>query len=80
MDLGVEYRGRWNIIEIKLLRKNRTLATVREEGLGQIRRYRDRIDPTAPSYLIVFDRRPNKAGWEERLFWTQDGDVTVVGC
>jgi hypothetical protein len=80
MDLGVEYKGGWNVIEIKLLRKNRTLAAVQEEGLVQIRRYRERIDPAAASYLVIFDRRPDKAGWEERLFWTQAGDVTVVGC
>jgi hypothetical protein len=80
MDLGVEYRGGWNIIEIKLLRKNRTLAAVQEEGLAQIRRYREQIDPSAPCYLVIFDRRPDKAAWEDRLFWTQDGETTIIGC
>jgi hypothetical protein len=80
MDLGVEYGGAWNIIEIKLLRKNRTLAVVQEEGLVQIRRYRERLDPAASCYLVIFDRRPDRAGWAERLFWTKTGEVTVVGC
>jgi hypothetical protein len=31
-------------------------------------------------YLLIFDRRPEKGTWEERLFWTGDGDLTVLGC
>jgi hypothetical protein len=87
MDLAIEYQGAWNIIEIKLLRKNRTFESVREEGLKQIRQYRERIDPAASAYLVIFDRRPEKPGWKERLTWetgTADGggpgEVTVIGC
>ncbi|MDR0668440.1 MAG: PD-(D/E)XK nuclease domain-containing protein [Treponema sp.] len=80
MDLAVEFKGAWNIIEIKLARKNRSPAAAREEGLVQIRRYRDLIDPAAPCYLVIFDRRSGEADWEERLFWTREGDVTVIGC
>jgi hypothetical protein len=80
MDLAVEYSGAWNIIEIKLLRKNRTFASVKEEGIGQILQYRERIDPRAPCYLVIFDRRPDKPEWTERLSWEQDQDVAVVGC
>ena len=80
MDLAVEYGGAWSIIEIKALRKNRTFAAVKEEGLGQIRRYRERIDPAASCYLVIFDRRPDKPLWTERLLWDREGDVTVVGC
>jgi hypothetical protein len=80
MDLAVEYKGAWNIIEIKLLRKNKTFEKVREEGSRQILQYRERIDPSAPCYLVIFDRRPDKPDWAERLIWEQDRSVTVVGC
>jgi hypothetical protein len=59
MDLAIEYKGEWNIIEIKLLRKNKTFEGVKEEGIKQILQYRERIDPTAPCYLVIFDRRPD---------------------
>jgi hypothetical protein len=80
MDLAVEYNGAWNIIEIKLLRKNKSFESIKEEGLGQVLQYRERIDPTAPCYLVIFDRRPEKPEWKERLAWEHDNDVTVVGC
>jgi hypothetical protein len=80
MDLAVEYKGAWNIIEIKLLRKKQNFKSVKEEGVKQILQYRKRIDPAAPCYLVIFDRRPKKPGWAERLIWKDDHDVTVVGC
>ncbi|MDR1908993.1 MAG: PD-(D/E)XK nuclease domain-containing protein [Spirochaetaceae bacterium] len=89
LDLAVEYHDRWYIIEIKLVYSYDTPEAVRKEGLEQIRRYRDLIDPAAAAYLVIFDRRtpprggsppPDKPGWAERLTWTVDGDVTVVGC
>jgi len=46
MDLGIEYNQRWYIIEIKLLRDHDGAQTVREEGLEQIREYRDKISPS----------------------------------
>jgi hypothetical protein len=81
MDLGVEYRGSWNIIEIKLLRKNKNFDSVKEEGIRQILQYRERIDPAAPCYLVIFDRRPGKPEWAQRLSWeNSDKGVIVVGC
>jgi hypothetical protein len=82
MDLAVEYKGAWNIIEIKLLRKNKTFEAVQEEGSRQILQYRERIDPTAPCYLVIFDRRPEpeKPLWDERLKWIVGAAVTVLGC
>jgi hypothetical protein len=85
MDLAVEYKDAWNIIEIKLQRKNRSFDRVKEEGVKQILQYRERIDPTAPCYLVIFDRRPEKPDWADRLTWEQDrnnsyDNVTVVGC
>jgi hypothetical protein len=87
MDLAIEYKGAWNIIEIKLLRKGRTFDKVKDEGIKQILQYRERIDPKAPCYLVIFDRRPKKPGWAKRITWEGAGGnaghsntVTVVGC
>jgi hypothetical protein len=89
MDLAVEYKGAWDIIEIKLLRQGRAFEAVMAEGVKQILRYRDSFSPAplrsadgtpADCYLLIFDRRPDKCAWEQRLIWTRDGDVTVVGC
>jgi hypothetical protein len=80
MDLAVEYKGAWNIIEIKLLRRKQSFESVKKEGVSQILQYRERIDPTAPCYLVILDRRPEKPKWTERLTWEQDRDITVVGC
>jgi hypothetical protein len=83
MDLAIEYKSAWNIIEIKVLRKNRSFESVRKEGVNQILQYRERIDPSASAYLVIFDRRPEKLDWADRLTWEQDidnGNVTIVGC
>jgi hypothetical protein len=86
MDLAVEYRGAWDIIEIKLLRSAKSLEGLVEEGKRQVLRYRESFSPglaggkPAACYLLIFDRRPEKGTWEERLFWRRDGDLTVLGC
>jgi hypothetical protein len=82
MDLYVEYAGRGFIIEIKLIHAYDDPAIVLEEGLEQIVRYRDKMGGTAPSYLVIFDRRDpaKKAPWSERISWTQTDGITVVGC
>ncbi|MDR1331140.1 MAG: PD-(D/E)XK nuclease domain-containing protein [Tannerella sp.] len=84
MDLAVEYAGRCYIIEIKIIYSYDTPETVREEGLEQIQAYRDRIDASAPAYLVIFDRRPEskKLSWDERISWEVDGAdcVTVLRC
>jgi hypothetical protein len=84
MDLAVEYKGAWNIIEIKLLREKQSFETAKAEGIKQILQYRERIAPQAPCYLIIFDRRAATSGqppgWVERLTWEDAGEVTVVGC
>ena len=89
MDLAVEYKGEWNIIEIKLWRAKRTLEQVKAEGLKQVTRYRDTFVPPVGYhkhitgvYLVIFDRRPEdeKPPWDERISREQDGDVTVVKC
>ena len=89
MDLAVEYKGEWSIIEIKLLRKGQTFNGVKTQGLTQVTRYRDTfVPPTGYHknitgvYLIIFDRRPNnqKTPWNERITREVVGDVTVLGC
>ena len=82
MDLEIQFNGYRYIIEIKLIHYYDTSEIVREEGLEQIRGYRDRIDAGIPSYLLIFDRRPaaREKTWDERITWEQDGDVTVLGC
>ena len=82
MDLCIDYKGRSYIIEIKLIRNYNHPQTVREEGLEQIRAYRDKLAPEAPAYLAIFDRRSKtkKKSWDERISWEKDGDVTVLGC
>jgi hypothetical protein len=91
MDLGIEYKNRWYIIEIKLVHHHDSTQTVREEGLEQIREYRDKFSPSllgregeglAPAYLVIFDRRPQtkEKSWDERISYELDGDVTVLGC
>jgi len=89
MDIAVEYKKEWNIIEIKLLRKGSAFEKVKAEGLKQIARYRETFVPPVGHqknikgvYLVIFDRRPDdiKTPWEERISWERDGDVTVLGC
>ena len=82
MDMAIEYNGKWHIVEIKIVHDYETPRFVEEEGLEQIRGYRDRIDPQARSYLVIFDRRSKalQLPWDDRIQWRIAGDVTVVGC
>jgi hypothetical protein len=84
MDIAVEYAGKCYIIEVKIIYYYDTPAVVREEGLEQIQQYRDRIDASAPAYLVIFDRRPKakELPWDEKISWTVDeaNKVTVLGC
>ena len=82
MDLEIEFNGHQYLIEIKLIHYYDSPQIVREEGLEQIRGYRDRIAPDIPSYLLIFDRRPvaKEIPWDERITWEQDGDIIVLGC
>jgi hypothetical protein len=83
IDIAVWFGGAWSIIEIKLVR-NRGREAAILEGLKQIARYRDHIDPSAPSFLVVFDRTPagRAKTWEERLTReeceTPGGKVAVI--
>jgi hypothetical protein len=84
MDMLVDYAGKCYIIEIKIIHYYDSPATVREEGLEQIQEYRDKIDSSAPAYLVIFDRRPKakELSWDEKISWTVDetSNVTILGC
>ncbi len=83
IDIAIWFGGAWSIIEIKLVR-NRGREAAILEGLKQIARYRDHIDPSAPAFLVVFDRTPagRAKTWEERLTREEreasGGKVTVI--
>jgi hypothetical protein len=90
MDLAVEYKNKWDILEVKLLRKGQTFDKVKETGIQQVLRYRNSFSPpirsggTMPAhcYLVIFDRRPEAAQipWSDRLKWSTEGEVTIVAC
>jgi hypothetical protein len=84
MDLLVEYAGKSYIIEVKIIHYYNTPDTVKEEGLEQIQGYRDKIDSSVPSYLVIFDRRPQakELSWDEKISWTVDeaSNVKILGC
>lgn len=80
MDLAVEYRGKTDIVEIKVVYPYESPETVKKEGLEQVKWYRDRVDPGAAAYLLIFDRRAaaKGLGWEERLQWYREDGVRVL--
>jgi hypothetical protein len=82
MDLYIEYKEHGYIIEIKLIHPKHSMETVRSKGLEQIAKYRDTKAPAAPAYLLIFDRRPEAKDlpWEDRISWTKEGAITVLGC
>lgn len=86
MDIAVSYGGKITIIEIKLVHSHDGRALTVEEGLIQIRRYRDSVDPHAACYLVVFDRTPagRQKPWEERItrevIGTGRDAVVVIGA
>ncbi|MDR1947832.1 MAG: PD-(D/E)XK nuclease domain-containing protein [Spirochaetaceae bacterium] len=82
MDLYVEYQDGKYIIEVKLIHEKQSPEQVRAKGLQQIAKYRANRAPAVPAYLVIFDRRAKvkELAWEDRLRWTQEGAVTVVGC
>jgi hypothetical protein len=88
MDLAVEYKGAWNIIEVKLFKKGKAFDTLMKEGIRQTLEYRDSFSPAlcandglpAKCYLLIFDRRPDKPSWKERIKWLPGEGITVVCC
>jgi hypothetical protein len=81
MDLCVEYKGKRYIIEIKLIYEYSDPARVQEQGLEQIKCYRDKIGGDAGAYLVIFDRRgkAKQLPWSERLSWIETEGITIIG-
>jgi hypothetical protein len=81
IDICVEYKGECFILEIKLVHSYDTPEAVRKEGIEQILGYKDKIHSNPPAYLLIFDRRPKakKKSWDQRLSWTEENGVTVLG-
>jgi hypothetical protein len=86
VDLLIDYGGRRNIIEIKLVHPKRGREKTVEMGLEQIALYDDRIAADT-LHLVIFDRREQARAkpWEERLAreerTTRSGKpVAVVWC
>jgi len=83
IDLFIEYNKRKYIIEIKLIHDYDKPEKVLEHGLEQIKLYRDRVSPGAPSYLVIFDRRAcaKEKIWGERISRELlDNGIMVVKC
>ncbi|MDR1290866.1 MAG: PD-(D/E)XK nuclease domain-containing protein, partial [Planctomycetaceae bacterium] len=84
MDLAVKYAGKYYIIEVKIIYYYDTPDSVKQEGLEQVQEYRDKIDSSAPTYLVIFDRRSKakELSWDEKISWTVDEttNVTILGC
>jgi len=82
MDLLVEYNGKKNVVEIKMVHERQSADIVTEKGLEQTARYRDAKSPGSPAYLVIFDRRGSakEKTWEERISWNMAGNITIVGC
>ena len=78
VDLSVDYGGRRNIIEIKLVHPADGRKTTLEDGLEQIARYDDKLRADT-LHLVLFDRRPEYRAkpWEERL--SREARATAAG-
>jgi hypothetical protein len=88
VDICAAYAGKDHLMEIKLLRKGKSPAAVKKEGLTQLSQYMDKDrDGTKEGWLVVFDLRPGKS-WDEKLTWTKEllgagktkKTIHVVGC
>jgi len=82
MDLLVEYHTKKYVIEIKLIYEKQSPDSIKTKGLEQTAKYRDTKAPDSDAYLVIFDRRPEtkQKPWDERISWTTEGGITVVGC
>lgn len=73
IDILVEYAGERHAIELKRVRPNDALDTIRAEGITQLCGYLDRFALTE-GWLVIFDQRKGRT-WDQRI-WNED---TVEG-
>ena len=79
MDLALLFNKEWYIIEIKIISDHSSVETIRQKGLEQIRRYRDRFTNVRATILAIFDRREKSKAlsWDEKISRETDGDVEI---
>ena len=79
MDLALLFNKEWYIIEIKIISDHASAETVRQKGLEQIRRYRDRFMKVRATVLAIFDRRERSKvlSWDEKISHETDSDVEI---
>lgn len=73
IDILVEYAGERHAIELKRVRPNDSLDTIRGDGVTQLSGYLDRLGLTE-GWLVIFDQRKGRT-WEQRI-WSE---VVVEG-
>lgn len=78
MDLLIRFGGRSNLVEIKLVHPRMGRKATRDQGLEQVERYADQVNPDT-CHLVIFDRRPDQrtVPWEERL--SKESCTTSIG-
>lgn len=69
IDILVEYGGERQAIEMKRVRPNDGLDTIRAEGITQLCDYLDRLG-LQEGWLLIFDQRKGRT-WEQRI-WNED--------
>ena len=86
MDLLIRFGGRSNLVEIKLVHPRMGRKATRDQGLEQVERYADQVNPDT-CHLVIFYRRADQRSlsWEERLSretcTTSSGrSVEVIWC
>ena len=77
-DLCVAYEGHKYLIEIKLLKGEKSIT----DGLAQLTMYMDKVGENS-GWLVIFDRDA-ATPWEEKIYMrkeTRDGkEITLAGC
>lgn len=69
IDILVEYAGERHAIELKRVRPNDGLESIRAEGVTQLCGYLDTLGLTE-GWLVIFDQRKGRT-WEQRI-WIED--------
>ena len=80
MDLALLFNNEWFIVEVKLIHDYDTADIVLEEGLEQVRWYRDRFDRVKATVLAIFDRREKSKAlsWDEKIRHEKtDDDIAI---
>ena len=66
------------VLELKILRPGRKLATLQKEGITQTQGYAAQVGATE-AHLIIFDRNPNKT-WSKKIWRKVVDGLPVWGC